>query len=151
MFEKGLRDLVCAMLAQAVGDAIFLRRVGCLDDNLQVTGTLPKIWRASQWPVDLRDVDEVARFFDDGRLKTLIALAGLDYSPYAFKKAAMTLPVDHQLRNDWRSESKRVIKKTPLLTEEERKKIQPKDQLKAGTWNRSNYKKTSHESTKTNP
>lgn len=151
MFEKGLRDLVCAMLAQAVGDALFLRRVGSLDDRLQVTGNLPTVWRASQWPNDIRDVEEVARFFDDGRLKSLIALAGLEYSPYAFKKAAMTLPVDHQLRNDWRSESKRVIKKTPLLTEEERKKIQPKDQFKAGTWNRSHYKKTSHESTKTNP
>lgn len=148
--DKGFRDLVCAVLAQAVGDALFLRRVGSLDDKLKVTGHLPVTYRASQWPNDLMDVDEVARFFEDGRLKALINLVGLDYSPYAFKKAAMTLPVDHQIRNDWRSENKRVIKKTPLLTEAEKKKIQPKNQYKSGSWNRNNYKSSrkSYESTK---
>ena len=147
MFDKGLRDLVCACLAQAVGDALFLRRVGSLDDNLQVTGKLPKIYRASQWPVDLRDVEEVATFFTDRRLQALINLVGLDYSPYAFKKAAMTLPVDHPIRNDWRSEAKRVIrKKSDLPTMKEKQNLKVKqDQWNAGNWNKSHYK---HESAK---
>lgn len=147
MFDKGLRDLVCACLAQAVGDALFLRRVGSLDDNLQVTGKLPIVYRASQWPVDLRDVEEVARFFNDGRLQALINLVGLDYSPYAFKKAAMTLPVDHPIRNDWRSETKRVFRqKSDLPTMKEKQNLKVKqDQWNAGNWNKSHYK---HESTK---
>lgn len=145
MVEKGLRDLVCAVLAQAVADALFLRRVGSLDDSLQVTGKLPTIFRASQWPVDLRDVEEVATFFTDKRLQALINLVGLDYSPYAFRKAAMTLPVNHQIRNDWRSETKRVVRqKSDLPTMKEKQHLKVKDQWNAGNWNRYESTKKHH-------
>lgn len=136
--------MVCAMITQAVGDAIFLRRVGSLDDNLKPTGKLPKIQRASQWPIDIRDIQEVAAFFEDGRLRILLDMVGFEMPVSAFKKAAMTLPVDHSMRAELRPIERKVkeSKKEKLLSQKQQKSIQPKN-----TW-KFNYK-PKNESTKT--
>lgn len=111
------------MIAQAIGDALFLRKVGSLDDNLKTTGKLPTVYRASQWPCRLDDVEEVERFFTDGRLPILISLAGLECSAYSFIRAAKTLPPDHHIRNDPGSVKERTLKQEKLITEEEKRKL----------------------------
>jgi len=92
------RHLFCALISQAIEDALFLRRVGSLDDKLQVTGKLPNIYRHSQWPKDQFDVWELAEFFKDGRLNRLLAMSGIKIPARRFVEAACSLPVDTQLR-----------------------------------------------------
>lgn len=96
--DSNFKSLICALLTQAIEDALFLRRVGSIDDNLEVTGKLPIIYRHSQWPKDRHDVSELADFFTDGRLERLLSLASIDVDADKFRTAAASLPVDTQLR-----------------------------------------------------